>query len=577
VVKGFLVAGVAAIALLASNAQPAHAAGPCGLPSSGTAWVDFADGSVPFWFRFARPGVIAAASNFLFPPKLRAAGAKTVYLDLYLTSRVGTPGEPLEPSDVVDWAHRMYYRAAASTGCSRPWMALNELYGAHTTTPWSPTNLQYRQNVLLFMRTLKQLGARPMLMISTRAFTQGEAGDWWREVAGNGDFIQEVYFTGSQIHTQGAVAGSRTMRNSFRREIRDLTDAGIPPSKVGIMLGFQASNRGKMDAIAWFEHVKLQALAARQVARETHINSVWSWGWQARNTAQADPDKEVGACVWLWARDKRLCNGPLAAGPDFNASLTQGQITLPAGVRCEIGERRITNGAIARLTRLTGDRGIAFSAAYSQAVLASLVRVETVDVLAAERAIIRSRFRGSRSAYRAALARGGGNLVLAREVLADELRQQQMAHRFRAASPTADQINEYQETFADQKARMVEVKPRAWWLGERREGLAIESLAPPQAFSIPVGKKWARVRTADGPIKIRSDDDAYPLGTFPVSVARPTIVAALKEIQRRQIFERWFTRPLADGLDNLRCSNDDLPGVAVLDLTTYLPFLTLTA
>ena len=576
-VKGFFVAGVAAIALLASNAQPAHAAGPCGLPSGGTAWVDFADGSVPFWFRFARPGVIAAASNFLFPPKLRAAGAKTVYLDLYLTSRVGTPGEPLDPSEVVDWAHRMYYRAAASTGCSRPWMALNELYGAHTTTPWSPTNLQYRQNVLLFMRTLKQLGARPMLMISTRAFTQGEAGDWWREVAGNGDFIQEVYFTGSQIHTQGAVAGSRTMRNSFRREIRDLTDAGIPASKVAIMLGFQASNRGKMGAVAWFEHVKLQALAARQVARETHINSVWSWGWQARNTAQADPDKEVGACVWLWARDRRLCNGPLAAGPDFNASLTQGQITLPAGVRCEIGDRRITNGAIARLTRLTGDRGIAFSAAYSQAVLASLVRVDTVDVLAAERAVIRSRFRGSRSAYRAALARGGGNLVLAREVLADELRQQRMARRFRAAGPTADQINEYHETFADQKARMVEVKPRAWWLGERREGLAIESLAPPQAFAIPAGRKWARVRTADGPIKIRSADDAYPLGTFPVSVARPTIVAALKEIQRRQIFERWFTRPLADGLDQLRCSNDDLPGVAVLDLTTYLPFLTLTA
>lgn len=576
-VKGFLVAGVAAIALLASNAQPAHAADPCGLPSSGTAWVDFADGSVPFWFRFARPGVIAAASNFLFPPKLRAAGAKTVYLDLYLTSRVGTPGEPLEPSEVVDWAHRMYYRAAASTGCSRPWMALNELFGAHTTTPWSPTNFQYRQNVLLFMRTLKQLGARPMLMISTRAFTQGEAGDWWREVAGNGDFIQEVYFSGSQIHSRGAVAGSRTMRNSFRREIRDLTDAGIPPSKVGIMLGFQASNRGKMDAIDWFEHVKLEALAARQVARETHINSVWSWGWQARNTAQADPDKEVGACVWLWTRDKRLCNGPLAAGPDFNASLTQGQITLPAGVRCELGDRRITRGSIARLTRLTGDDGIAFSAAYSQAVLASLVRVDDVDVLAAERDIIRSRFHGSRAAYRAALARAGVNRTLAREVLADELRQQQMAHRFRAASPTADQINEYHETFADQKARMIEIKPRAWWLGERREGLAIESFAPPQAFAIPAGKKWAKVRTADGPIKIRSDDDAYPLGTFPVSVARPTIVAALKEIQRRQIFERWFTRPLADGLDNLRCSNDDLPGVAVLDLTTYLPFLTLTA
>jgi hypothetical protein len=576
--KGLLVAVVAAVALFASTAKAEAAkVDPCGLPTSGTTWVDFADGSVPFWFRFARPGVIAAASNFLFPPRLRAAGAKTVYLDLYLTSRVGTPGAPLPPDEVVDWAHRMYYRAAASAGCSHPWMALNELYGAHTTTPWSPTNLRYRQNVLLFMQTLKLLGARPMLMISTRAYTGGEAGDWWREVAGNGDFIQEVYFTGSQIHAQGAVAGSRTMRNSFRREIRDLTDAGIPARKIGIMLGFQASNRGKMTAIAWFEHVKLQALAARQVARETRINSVWSWGWQARNTAQADPDKEVGACVWLWTRDRRLCNGPLAAGPDFNASLTQGQITLPAGVRCEIGDRRITSGSIARLARVTGDKGFAFSAAYSQAVLASLVKVESVDVLAAERGVIHSRFHGSRSAYLAALARGGGNRALALEVLADELRQQRMARRFRAASPTAEQINEYHETFGDERARIVEVKPRAWWLGDRREGLAISSLAPPQVFGVPVGKKWVSVRTTDGVIKIRSEDDAYPLGTFPVSVARPTIVAALKEIQRRQFFERWFTRPLADGLDQLRCANDELPAVAVVDLTTYLPFLTLAA
>ncbi|MBA2360199.1 MAG: hypothetical protein H0V79_04535, partial [Actinobacteria bacterium] len=371
--KGLLATAVAAIALVAATAEPAEAAGPCGLPDKGTVWVDFADGSVPFWYRFARPGVIAAASNFIFPPKLRAGGAKTVYLDLYLTSRAGTPGAPLAPSVVVDWAHRLFYRAVASTGCPRPWMALNELNGAHTTTPWSPTNFQYRWNVALFMKTLKELGARPMLLVSTRPYTVGDAGNWWRTVASHGDLIQEVYFSGPMIHKQGAVAGSRTMRNAFRREIRDLTDAGIPAHKIGIMLGFQASNRDTMNAVDWFEHVKLQALAARQVARETRISTVWSWGWQARNTAQADPDKEVGACVWLWTRDRRLCNGPVVAGPDFDSSITQGQIRFPAGVRCKIGDdQAIGNGQITRLARVTGDREIAFSAAYSQAVLARL-------------------------------------------------------------------------------------------------------------------------------------------------------------------------------------------------------------
>jgi hypothetical protein len=108
-----------------------------GLPEDGTAWIDFADGSVPFWYRFAQPGVIAAASNFIFPPQLRAGGAKTIYFDLYLNSRVGTPDKPEEHSVVVDWAQRIFFRAVASSGCPRPWMALNELFGAHTTTPWN--------------------------------------------------------------------------------------------------------------------------------------------------------------------------------------------------------------------------------------------------------------------------------------------------------------------------------------------------------------------------------------------------------------------------------------------------------
>jgi hypothetical protein len=120
------------------------------------------------------------------------------------------------------------------------------------------------------------------------------------------------------------------------------------------------------------------------------------------------------------------------------------------------------------------------------------------------------------------------------------------------------------------------VKPRVWWLGDRREGLAIGSVAPPQAFAIPTGRKWNRIRTADGLYQVRSEDATFPLGTFPLSLARPSVVAALKEIQRRQIFERWFNRPLNDGLDRLRCANDELPPVANVDMTTYLPFLALT-
>jgi len=573
-VRRLVLAGVIAGALFAGTAQPARAADPCGLPTSGTSWVDFADGSVPFWYRFARPGVIAAASNFIFPPRLRAAGAKTVYFDLYMNSRVGTPASPTTEREVVDWAHRIFYRAVASADCRRPWMALNELFGAHTTTPWTANNAQYRHNVIVFAKTLRELGARPFILISSKPYTQGDAGNWWREAAHYADLVQEVYFTGRLIHRQGPVAGSRTLRNRFREAVRTFTDIGIPPRKVGIMLGFQASNRGSMPPIAWFEHVKLQALAAKQVARETRIGTVWSWGWQARNTAQADPDKEVGACVWLWARSPRLCAGPEAAGPDFDRTLTQGQISLPRGVRCAVGGRAIRYSTVGRLARVIRDDGVAFSAAYSQAVLAGLVRLDRVDVLAAERAIVRSRFRGSRAAYRAALRRAGANEALAREVIADELRQQRMGRRFRAPNPTGQQISEYHANFSESPARMVDVKPRAWWLGERRRGLAIGPLAPPQVFFLPAGRK-VKIRTGDGVYQVRAEDQTMPLGAFPLSIARNSVVAGLKEIARRQLFERWFNRPLNDQLDALRCRDDQLPAVAVVDMTTFLPFLTL--
>jgi hypothetical protein len=574
-VRRAVLAGVIAIACFAATARPAEAA--CGLPENGTAWIDFADGSVPFWYRFARPGVIAAASNFLFPPQLRAAGAKTIYWDFYLNNRVGTPDRPTHPEVARDWAQRIFFRAQASANCSQPWMALNELFGAHLTTPWTATNAAYRHNVIIFIKTLRELGARPMLLISSRPYTEGEAGLWWREAAHYADLVQEVYYSGKLIHRQGAIAGSRTMRRRFREAVRAFTDLGIPAERVGIMLGFQASNRGTMNAIPWFEHVKMQALAVKQVAKETGIGSVWSWGWIARSAAQADPDKEAAACVYLWARDPKLCNGPVAAGPGFDTSRTQGQVALPRGARCAIDDRPVTDAAVARLARVTGNADVAVSAAYAQAVLKGFVGVDPEDVRAAERAIIASRFRGSRAAYRAALARQRATEPLAREVIADELRQQRMGRRFRVGTPTPEQITSYYESVADTPARLVEVKPRAWWLGERREGLAIASLAPPQVFGIPTGRKWLRIRTSDGVFKVRSEDDVYPLGTFPLSVARPTVVAALKEIQRRQIFERWFSRPLHDGLDRLRCRNDELPAVAVVDLTTYLPFLTLTA
>src|SRR3954463_15845091 len=95
--KRFVLIALAACAAFAAAPDRAAASATCGIPNKGTLWVDFADGSVPFWQECARPGVIAAASNFISPEMLRSYGAKTVYFALPLIRRVGTPLEPFDP------------------------------------------------------------------------------------------------------------------------------------------------------------------------------------------------------------------------------------------------------------------------------------------------------------------------------------------------------------------------------------------------------------------------------------------------------------------------------------------------
>ena len=97
----------------AAQAPAAQLPLPCGLPQAQPLWVDYADGGVPFWSTiFARPGIVGAASNLLVPPQLRAKGAQTVYFDLYLNNRVGTPSSPADPRRS---------RPAPTSSSRRPW------------------------------------------------------------------------------------------------------------------------------------------------------------------------------------------------------------------------------------------------------------------------------------------------------------------------------------------------------------------------------------------------------------------------------------------------------------------------
>ena len=553
------------------------AADTCGVPEKGTIWVDFADGSVPFWQTFARPGVIAAAANFIYPPQLRALGARTVYFDLNFRLRVGTPLEPYDPGVVINRANRLYSTAAMSSGCTQPVIAENELNGSNLVTPWTANNAAYRRNVLIYMQTLSALGARPVILVPSAPYIGDEAGDWWRQLSQYAEVVRESYFAAPGIAKQGPIEGSRTLRNLFRKRVAEFTSAGLPASRLGLMLGFQTTrgSGGREGAArnSWLEVTKLQALAARQVASEVGLRSVWSWGWAAWSTGERDPDKPIAACVWLWARDPSLCNGPSAAGKGFNTSLTEGQLTLPAGIRCTLYGRPVTESTISSLTPVTGDPDVAFTAAFARAVTSLQVKLKPKQLADAERAVVAGRFGGSFARYRAALAKAHASPGSARGIIGDELRRVTIESGFRVAGPTSVEVNEYYETYGATRARLVQTKTAAPWLGMRKRGLALEAMAPPQLFSLPEGGGWHSVRTMRGIYQVRALDSPVSLGALPLDVARPAIVNALKELARSDRYEAWLLARERVLDEQAVCRRDAQPEVGVVELTDYLPFL----
>jgi hypothetical protein len=553
---------------LVTGAARADAPGPlpCGLPQAQPLWIDYADGMVPFWSTiFARPGIVGAASNFIVPPQLRAKGAKTVYFDLYMNNRVGTPSKPADPALVQSRADKLFDTAAASSGCATPLIALNELSGANLPTPWTPTTAQYRANVLALVQRLAERGARPFLLLPKRPYVHDDAADeWWRQAADVADLVPEVYFSGPIISRQGAVLGSRRLRGTMRTRLEDLIQIGIPTSRLGMMLTFSSTKgaggrEGLQPLGKWLDVVKWEALAARQVAGELRVSTIWSWGWAAFNPTGTDPDKPTVACTYLWTRDPSLCDAPTLAGKQLDQSLDVGA-AMPAGTVCLLGTTKLLASDVAAMTRVTGDRDVALSAGFQHAVLASARRVSTADVLEAEREVILDRFRGVRGLYLQALARAKVTPGLARTVLGDELRRLAVERTLHVAAPTAAQIGDWYTSHGATKARAVRVKGR----------VSIVLAPADRIFGLPAGKQ----ATIDG-VKLTALGEAGPLGSFPLALAAPAVRAALVSEAKDAAFETWLRRRENQSLSTLACAHDQQPLPAAVDLTDWAPFLAL--
>lgn len=441
-----LALAAAVVAAAARSAPARNATDACGVPDSAPVWLDYGEGPVKPDTRtvLARPGVVVATSGTAVPAFFRKRGAATAYFVLHLPKLVGQPSAPADPASIAAAADALYARAAASTACATPWIGLNELFGSALPTPWSPTNAQYRGDVLALMQGLAAHGAHPVLLVNGNPSLAGDAALWWQQVAQAGSIAYESYYDARRISALGSLLGNRRVRLGMRRTIGAFELAGVPPERLGLVLGFHSGpiagsggRQGLQPREAWLRVVKWQALAAKQVALETHIGSVWSWGWGTFGPTSVDADKPAAACVYLWARDQTLCDGQAAGGVAFNASLVEGQLVLPPGVVCGLsGGRRVLDTDVVRLTALTGDRQAALDALFARTVLRSAVPVTWSQVLAVEQQAVARDFGGSQDAYLAALDAAHTTLGVARAVIRDELRRRAIAAMLaRAGSP----------------------------------------------------------------------------------------------------------------------------------------------
>jgi hypothetical protein len=367
------------------------------------------------------------------------------------------------------------------------------------------------------------------------------------------------------------------MRRGLRSLVAHFGAIGIPASRVALELQFQSApgqggRQGLQPKSAWLEIVKLEALAAKQVAADTHVEGIWSWGWPSFSAAGDDPDKPAAACVYLWARDPALCDGPALAGAGFDSSVTEGQIELPVGVRCTFGAQLITKDEVARVAAITGDRVSAASVLLERLVLRAEEVIDPQTVLAAERWIIRDRFGGSVAHYRAALAAAHVTLADARAIVADRLARGLVQERFRPRAPSAAQIAAFISTYAATNVRLVSVEPEAPWLGDAVRGFAVQTIAPDQVFALSAGVR-AQIDTVDGRFAVRPLGPSLPLHALPPARARDVAKAVLGRFAKDAVYQQWLRAQENDLLAKAVCARDDLPVAGDVDLTAWLPFL----
>ena len=513
-----LLAACAALVALPGHAGPRAR---CGLPDAKPLWIDF--GAPELQSVFAKPGVIVAVTGAGgYPTAMRAAGVRTVFWDMYLNRRVGTPSAPADPTLLPERAQRLFDFAVRSSGCATPVIAMNELFGAQLTTPWTATNARYRANVLAWARLLAAKGARPALLLSNDPYTGRRGGAVVaRGRAGLGLRAREVLLRRGRVAGPAPVLGNRRMRTSMRAlGVEALRDRHPAVEGRASSLAFQTRRgAGGREGLA----------AVGEVVRGRQVAGARGAAGRARARARAR------LVVGLGHVQQRGRRSGQAGG---RLRLAVG--ARPVAVRCarELGEsvrhrsprgpdrpacRRalratatavVTTNQIGELARVTGDAELALSALYGRLVESrrrGRERATSCWPPSARSSASASAARAART-WRPSRA-GVRRSAVGRGVIADELRRAELQAASARPAPSA------QRRSSGSTARMRPCSRARWRSPRRRRGCpaAVASCSrrsrPPGCSSSPTGRT-STVWSPEGPLRVRPLGDAEPLGAL---------------------------------------------------------------
>ena len=222
---------------------------------------------------------------------------------------------------------------------------------------------------------------------------------------------------------------------------------------------------------------------------------------------------------------------------------------------------------------MTGDRELALTALVVRALERERTRVSPSDVLGVERRIVQLRFGGSTQAYRSALAEAGASLPVARGLIGDELRFHEIERRLATPSVSAADISRFRATFASVLARELVVSPAPSWLPTGR-GIALATSAPGAVFRLETGRRTT-IRTVEGTFTVEAVDDVTALAAVSSDLARPAIIGEIRSARRTQAYADWSIRRQKAAESKLVCERDRLPELGVVDMSGFVPFLSL--